>query len=110
MSISSDPVTSLMNATSGAGRSADFGLPVNDISLAIIVNGTVTGGMVSLDVSHNGVDFILFSDVGDPITTAEGNQKLTASGESWRYARARITSPITGGGSVTCTVMGGGAV
>lgn len=102
---STTATTTLTAATTGTGTTVDFGTGANDISMAILVSGTVTGGTVALDVSHDGTNWVMFSSLTPATNT---NTKLTASNEVWRYARGRITANITGGATVTCTIMGWG--
>lgn len=99
------PVTTLSAATTGTGTTVDFGRAQNDITMAILVTGTVTAGVVALDVSQDGTNWIMFS-TGN--LTTNTNSKLTATGEAWRYARGRVTTNVTGGATVTCTLMSGG--
>lgn len=99
------PVTTLSAATTGTGTTVDFTRAQNDITMAILVTGTVTAGVVALDVSQDGTNWIMFS-TGN--LTTNTNSKLTATGEAWRYARGRVTTNITGGATVTCTLMSGG--
>jgi len=98
-------VTTLSGVTSGTGTTVDFGSAQTNISMAILVNGTVVAGVVILDVSHDGTNWVQFANL-TPVTNT--NTKLTASTEAWRYARGRIGTPITGGATITATLMAGG--
>lgn len=102
---STTPTTTLSAVTTGTGTAVDFTRAQNDITMAILVSGTVTAGSVALDVSQDGTNWVMFSTV-TPVTNT--NTKLTASTEAWRYARGRIATNITGGATVTCTIMSGG--
>lgn len=102
---STTPITTLSGVTTGTGAVADFTRAQNDITMAILVSGTVTAGVVALDVSQDGTNWIMFSTAN---LTTNTNSKLTATGEAWRYARGRVTTNITGGATVTCTLMSGG--
>lgn len=97
--------TSLTAATTGTGTTVDFGSAKSNITMAILVTGTVSAGVVTMDVSHDGTNWVPDGTV-NPATGI--NSMLTVSAEAWRYARARISTNITGGGSVTCTFMAGG--
>lgn len=99
------PTTTLTAATTGTGTTVDYGTARVNISMAILVSGTVTAGTVVLDVSHDGTNWIAFSML-TPVTNT--NTKLTASAEAWRYARGRIGTNITGGATITATLMAGG--
>lgn len=99
-------VPTLANATSGTGATIDFGQMFSNVTMQVNVNGTVTGGIVAIDVSMDGVNFVTTSFTY-PLATG-ANQKVSISEEAWRFARARITTPITGGGSVTVFMSFGG--
>jgi hypothetical protein len=102
---SATATTTLTAATTGTGTTVDFGTGTNDITMAILVTGTVTAGTVALDVSQDGTNWVMFST---STLTTNTNTKLTSSAEVWRYARGRVTTNITGGATVTCTIMGWG--
>lgn len=102
---SATATATLTAVTTGTGTTVDFGTGTNDITMAILVTGTVAAGMVALDVSHDGANWVQFSTV-TPVTNT--NTKLTSSAEVWRYARGRIATDITGGATATCTIMGWG--
>lgn len=95
--------TSLTDATSGTGTVVDFGCAVSNVSLMIVTNGTILAGVVTLDVSQNGSDWV--AQASSTALATSANQKISATGLAVRYARARISTAITGGGSVTCTLM-----
>ena len=97
--------TTLTAVTTGTGATVDFGSSKSNISMAILVSGTVTGGTVFLDVSQDGTNWVPFSSL-TPVTNT--NAKLASSNESWRYARGRIGANITGGATITATLMAGG--
>lgn len=99
------PVTTLTAATTGTGTAVDFSAARSNITMAIIVTGTVTAGSVALDVSQDGTNWVPDGSV-TPVTGT--NTMLTVSAEAWRYARGRIATNITGGATVTCTIMAGG--
>lgn len=99
---STTATTTLNAVTTGTGTAVDFGTAAKNISMAVIVNGTVTAGSVALDVSQDGTNWVQFS-TATPVTNT--NNKLTASDEAWRYARGRIATNITGGATITCTLM-----
>lgn len=104
MAIFSSPFMSLSSATTGTGATVDFGNPTSDMTAMIIVNGTVTAGVVTLDTSMDGTNW-----VANNLTTAlltGVNQKIDVTGEAWRFARARVSTTILGGGSVTVQISG----
>lgn len=102
---STTATTTLSAVTTGTGTTVDFARAQNDITMAIIVTGTVSAGVMALDVSQDGTNWIQFSTSN---LTTNTNVKLTATGEAWRYARGRVSTNITGGATATCTLMSGG--
>lgn len=95
-------LTTLTAATTGNGTSYDLGAAKANISLAVVVNGTVTSGTVRLEGSHNGTDWILLNTSA---TLATGvNQDVSKSGIAYRFARGAVGTAVGGGGSVTVTV------
>ena len=98
-------VTSLTAVTTGTGTTVDFGSAKSNITMAIMVVGTVTAGVMGVDLSQDGTNWV--SD-GTVNLTSNTNTMLNVSAEAWRYARARVTTNITGGATATCTFMAGG--
>lgn len=100
-------VASLTAATTGNGSAVDFGQAVNAVSAFVLVNGTVAGGTVRLQVSQDGTNWSSFPT--DLITGALGtgvNATLNTVIGAYRYVRAQVGTNITGGGTVTVTLMG----
>lgn len=97
---------SLTAATTGTGTAVDFGSAKAQISMLVVANGTVTAGVVKLQVSHNGTDFADFIPVVNTSAIATGVNHVLSVDGAYRYARAVITTNVTGGGSVTVTFMG----
>lgn len=95
-------VTTLTTATTGNGTSMDFGAARSNISLAVVVNGTVTDGTVRLEGSHNGTDWILLNTSATLATGA--NVDVSKTGVAYRFARGAIGTTVAGGGTVTVTV------
>lgn len=106
---SSSSTTSLTTATTGSGTTVDLGTAHTAISAFVLVNGTVSGGTVRLQVSHDGTNWSSFPT--DVITGALGtgvNAVLNSPLSAFRYARAQVGTNIAGGGSVTVTIMAAG--
>lgn len=100
------PITTLTTATTGTGTTADFGSAVGKIAMVVVVNGTVTGGQVRLQVSHDGTNFTSFiPDVNTTALATGVNHTMYVDG-AYRYARAVVSTTVTGGGTVTVTLMG----
>jgi hypothetical protein len=95
-------LTTLTAATTGNGTSYDLGAAKANISLAVVVNGTVTSGTVRLEGSHNGTDWILLNTSAALATGV--NQDVSKSGVAYRFARGAVGTAVGGGGSVTVTV------
>lgn len=98
--------TSLTGATAtGPGATVDFLAAVSNASMVLTSDGTVTGGFVTVEASHNGTVWAKL----DGYRPQSGlNQTFCQKGGSFRYWRANILKEITGGGSVTATFMEAG--
>lgn len=100
-STSSTASLSAASAT-GAGTTVDFGSAKANVTLVCVASAGVTAGAVSLEVSQDGTNWFR---VTPAITlTAPGVQEVTKAASAYRYARANVTTAITGG-TVTCTIM-----
>lgn len=98
--------TSLSNATTGIGTTVDLDVARCHVSMAVVVTGTVLLGAVALDVSQNGTDWV---QAGSNLSLASNtNGQVSSVGGAWRYARARVAVNITGGATVTATIMEAG--
>lgn len=102
-SVSSASLTSA--ASVGAGSTVDFTTAKSNIAMVVAVDGTVTGGVIAFEVSHDGVGWAKFIAIS---MNAGSNQAVGLDVGAYRYVRARIVSAITGGGSVTATFMEAG--
>lgn len=97
--------TTLSAATTDAGTAVDFGNAKSNVTMAVIVNGTVTGGVVALQGSHDGANWVTLTfPASSPLATSV-NQYLSLTGGAFRWFRGLITDNVTGGGSITCTLM-----
>lgn len=96
---------SMNNASAaGNGTTIDFLSGRSLVGAMVFSNGTVTGGLVSIQVSQNGTDWATVTYFS-PLTGtafAFGN-----SAGAYRFWRGVIVSAITGGGSVDVTFMEG---
>lgn len=99
--------TMLTNATSaGAGTTADLLTAKANVSMSVFVTGTVTGGSVALQASQDGTNWIT---VGSAKALRTGNQRsCQLAGGVYRFFRANIVTAITGGGTVSATLMEAG--
>lgn len=95
---------SLVGATTGTGTSVDFGTSRSNVSLAIITSAGVSAGAVALELSMDNTNFFRRT----PVTTNTASTVFQDSAVgAWRYARAVVTTNITGG-TVTATLMAAG--
>lgn len=97
--------TSLTNATTGVGSVIDFVAAVSKVSMLLTVTGTVTGGRVRMQASHDGINWASVRAAYPATGTNLGCDNLDGA---YRYWRALVDSSITGGGSVTATFMEAG--
>lgn len=93
----------LTTATTGNGTTVDFTAARSNVSLFIQPNGTVTAGLVSLQASQNGTDWVT---IGTSAVLATGvNQAVSLTGGAFRWFRGIVSENVTGGGTVTATLM-----
>ena len=89
----------------GPGATVDFDLPKRNVSQVIIVSGLITGGLVAMEASQDGVNWISHTvvDVSQGINLAVDNRY-----GAYRYWRSNVIAEITGGGRVSTTFMEAG--
>lgn len=102
---SADSVTSLTNAKTGAGATADFVTAKRNVSVVMIPSGDITGGAVAIEVSHDGINWV--QALVMHIALRPGNHAHDFSHGAYRYWRANVLAAIAGG-SVTATFMEAG--
>lgn len=108
-----------VNATSGNGNVIDFNTPQTTIMFQITATGTVTAGAVTMQVSLDGTTWSTpptaviqnFSAAtqANPyvlVTNTTALFDVGTVGAAIRYARAIISTPVTGGATVTVLVSG----
>lgn len=92
---------SLSGATTGTGTTVDFGTARANITVAIATSAGVSAGAVALELSQDNASFFRRTAV----TTATASTVFQDSAVgAWRYARAVVTTNITGG-TVSATLM-----
>lgn len=96
--------SSLAAGKTGAGTTVDFLTAKSLVSMVVIAKGTVTGGVVAVEASHDGTNWVQLHAFA-PSTGINSSFDLTRG--AYRYYRANILSDITGGGSVDATLMEG---
>lgn len=116
---STSAFTTLSAATSGIGTVVDFGSAVSTVMFQIVATGTVTAGAVSMQVSLDNSNWFTpptaviqnFSAAtqANPYTLVTNTGALFDIGTvsaAFRYARGNITTPVTGGATVTVLISG----
>ena len=98
--------TTLTNAKTGTGTTVDFTTAKRNVSVMMIPTGTIDGGTVAIEVSHDGTNWARMLVMH--IALRPGNHSHDFSHGAYRYWRANILAAITGGGSVTATLMEAG--
>jgi hypothetical protein len=100
------PVLSL-SAVSAAGPGAilnNAGVR-NNHSVVVNTNGTVTGGTVQLQGSQDNVNWVnLLTTALAPLSATAAVTAGTSQLTPFRYVRAIVVAPITGGGTITAYV------
>lgn len=100
---STTAAATLTNAVSGDGTTVDFEAARSNVTLFIQPNGTVTSGVVSLEASQDGVNWV---KVASSAVLATGvNQYVSLTGGAFRWFRGVVSEAVAGGGSVTATLM-----
>jgi hypothetical protein len=104
-------------ATNTVPNNVDFNAAVKVVSWQIVPTGTIAGGAVTLEVSLDGTTWsapptatavsLSGATAANPYTLVTGTNALfTITNAAVRYARARVSTAVTGGGSVTVLVSG----
>ena len=96
----------LTNATTGTGVTVDFTTARRNVSVMMIPTGTITGGTVAIEVSHDNVNWSRM--VVMHIALRPGIHSHDFLHGAYRYWRANVIADITGGGTVTATLMEAG--
>ena len=89
----------------GAGTTVDFTTAKRNVSAIMQVTGTVTGGVVAIEASHDGAVWAKIHVMGP---TTGFNQAFDNKFGAYRYWRSRVLTEITGGGDVSTTFMEAG--
>ena len=87
----------------GPGTTVDFTSPKRNVSQVIVVSGLITGGLVAMEASQDGVNWISHTvvDVSQGINLAVDNRY-----GAYRYWRSNVITAVVGGGTVSTTFMG----
>lgn len=93
---------SLTNATTGTGTTVDFATAKKTVTAAMVVGGTVTAGVLLVEASQDGTNWIPLGSVA----VDEGrNRGISFTGQAYRYWRGRVVADVSGGGRVAVTFM-----
>lgn len=84
------------------GTTVDFADARARVTLVVVPSGTVTGGLVTMEASQDSVNWVTVA-VLDPALGI--NQFYNSTAGAFRYWRASIVRAVTGGGSVSATLM-----
>ena len=85
------------------GTTVDFANAKKNVTLVALVNGSVTSGVVDLQASQDGTNWVRLASTGNLATGV--NQYLTLDGGAFRYYRGVVSEALVGGGTVTATLM-----
>ena len=100
---SATATASLTSATDVAdGATVDFTTAKAQVTAVMVMSGTITGGAVVVQASHDGVAWVHVVAL-HPALHELGACSHDFSGGAYRYWRSNVYSAITGGGSVTVT-------
>lgn len=95
--------TSLSGVLSVAtGSTIDFSTARKSVSSICACTGTITGGVIVIEGSHNATSWV---QLYQHVMVDSTNQQFNLNEGAYRYFRAKVVSAITGGGSVTVTFM-----
>lgn len=99
--ITQQPVVSLAGASALAnGAALDNGVPRAQHTLVVVTSAGVTGGVVALQGSQDGINY---ATLGSVTTNAAAAVFTVSNAAAMRYIRAAVTTAITGG-TVNATV------
>lgn len=93
-------------ASTGNGNTWNFRGISGEYTLSVEPTGTVSGGEVQFESAPYDSYGGTWSAVGSAMTPSTSTLVTQQVTGRYRAMRARITSDITGGGSVTCRVDG----
>lgn len=96
------PNSTMTNQKTGAGTTIDFLAAKSRVSLVLIPSGTISSGMVTVEASQDGSNWVTLEYLDPTLGT---NQQSSPPNAAFRFWRANLVSPITGGGTVSATLM-----
>lgn len=96
----------LTAVTTGNGATVDFSTAKSHVAAVVVPSGTIAGGTVGVQASHDGVNWVHM--VAVHVALRPGVQSNDFSTGAYRYWRAVVLQDITGGGTVSATLMEAG--
>lgn len=93
---------SLTNTTTGTGASIDFTTAKKTVTAVIIVSGTITGGVCTVEASQDDTNWV---PLGSASIDQGRNREISFAGRAFRYWRGRVSADVSGGGRVAVTFM-----
>lgn len=94
-------------ATSGNGTAVKMDGQLRGLTFYIEASGTITAGAVQIEEARAADWSGTWAAVGSPVTLATNTVAVVRSTASFNAVRARISTGLTGGGTVTVEVIGG---
>lgn len=70
--------------------------------MILVPNGTVGGGVITVEVSHDGTNWVAIATL---VPRSGVNQRFDNTTGAYRYWRTNIAVAIEGGGTVSTTFM-----
>lgn len=89
-------------SSSGAGTTVDFTDARRNVTAVLTRSGTVTGGVVQVQASHDGLNWVTLYYFDPVIST---NQHFSNTAGAFRYWRGVVARDLAGGGSASMTFM-----
>jgi hypothetical protein len=97
---------SLSAATTGTGNAADFAALARELTVFVQGNGTITGGTLVIEEARSPDYTGTWSQIGSAVTPVSNSVQAIHITGCFLALRARVTSNILGGGSVTVEFVG----
>lgn len=99
---SATAVVSLNGVSSGNGATVDFATAKRNVSAVLVPSATITDGLVVLQASHDGVNWVRMSTFA--ASRISGVRSFDFSRGAYRYWRGVVSRGIVGG-TVVVTFM-----
>ena len=100
---STTATNTLTAVTTGTGATVDFTNAKSNVTMMVRVNGAATGGVVALQGSQDGTNWVTIASSSQFATGV--NQYVSLTNGAFRWFRGLITENVAGGGNVTVSLM-----